>query len=212
MKYASNIAEKPLFWLGAALVIAGGLKAWLMLSGWLPFNSDEAVVALMARHILGGNRPAFFYGQAYMGSLDVFFVAGAFAVLGEHVWAIRLVQSLLFLAFLVTTALLGRRIFGSWAVGALAVLLLAVPPVNLALYTDGLAWRIWGSAVIGNLILLAALSLYRSWIKSGFPGAWLSWAALGSFAVWDFGLSGLPWFTLSPPGYSWVGKFDDLHR
>ncbi len=147
MKYASKTAEKPFFWLGTALVIAAGLKAWLVLGGWMPFNSDEAVVALMARHILRGDRPAFFYGQAYMGSLDAFFVAGAFAIFGEYVWAIRLVQSLLFLAFLVTTAFLGRTIFGSWALGALAALLLAVPPVNLALYTDGLARRVWGSDV-----------------------------------------------------------------
>jgi hypothetical protein len=36
----------------------------------VPLNSDEAVVGLMARHILDGKRPVFYYGQAYMGSLD----------------------------------------------------------------------------------------------------------------------------------------------
>jgi hypothetical protein len=36
----------------------------------LPFNSDEAIVGLMARHMLQGERPLFFYGQAYLGSLD----------------------------------------------------------------------------------------------------------------------------------------------
>ena len=192
MKIAAKTAENPFFWLGAALVIAGGMKTWLVMGGWLPFNSDEAVVALMARHILGGDRPAFFYGQAYMGSLDAFFVAGAFAVFGEQVWAIRLVQSLLFLVFLVTTAFLGRRIFGSWAVGSLAALLLAVPPVNLALYTTVSLGGYGEALLIGNLILLAALSLYRSWMKSGFPGAWLSWVSLGFFCglgFWSFGIT-----------------------
>jgi hypothetical protein len=47
----------------------------------------------MARHILQGERPLFFYGQAYLGSLDAWLVAGAFAVLGQSAAAIRLVQS-----------------------------------------------------------------------------------------------------------------------
>ena len=40
----------------------------------------------MARHILLGARPAFFYGQAYMGSLDAFLAAAAFAIFGQQAW------------------------------------------------------------------------------------------------------------------------------
>ena len=58
----------------------------------VPFNSDEAVVALMARHILQGERPIFFYGQAYMGSADAYLVATGFWVFGEQVWVIRLIE------------------------------------------------------------------------------------------------------------------------
>ncbi len=61
--------------LGAALA----WKAALLVLDCVPFNADEAVVALMARHILQGERPIFFYGQAYMGSLDAYLVAGFFA-------------------------------------------------------------------------------------------------------------------------------------
>ena len=47
-----------------AVVLAGAiaLKAVLLALDIVPFNADEAVVALMARHILQGERPWFFYG------------------------------------------------------------------------------------------------------------------------------------------------------
>src|SRR6266851_2035799 len=74
----------------------GGISAIIGLAaGVVPFNADEAIVGLMARHILQGERPVFFYGQAYLGSLDAWLVAGAFAIFGESVWPIRLVQIVL---------------------------------------------------------------------------------------------------------------------
>ena len=122
-------------WLFLALLLASGLKIGLLVQGVVPFNSDEAVVALMARHILAGERPVFFYGQAYMGSLDAWFVAGGFALLGEHFWVIRLIQGLLYLMVLVSTAALGRKVLGSNRAGDLTALFLAVPAVNVTLYT-----------------------------------------------------------------------------
>ena len=74
------------------LLVALLLKGILLYVGVVSFDSDEAVVGLMARHILQGARPIFFYGQAYMGSLDAYLVAGAFALLGESVLAVRVVQ------------------------------------------------------------------------------------------------------------------------
>src|SRR5512143_2634221 len=53
-----------------ALAASLGVKILLLGIQAVPFNADEAVVALMAKHILQGERPLFFYGQAYMGSLD----------------------------------------------------------------------------------------------------------------------------------------------
>ena len=120
----------PVVLLGTALLVAAGFKLALVVQGRVPFNADEAIVALMARHILHGERPIFFYGQAYMGSLDAFLVAAGFRLFGEQVWVIRLVQALIYLGTLITTAALGRRAFASRRVGALAVLLLAGPTVN----------------------------------------------------------------------------------
>jgi hypothetical protein len=69
----------------AILLVAAGWKILLLAMDVLPFNSDEAVVALMARHIMSGARPVFFYGQAYMGSLDAYLVSFGFAIFGQKV-------------------------------------------------------------------------------------------------------------------------------
>lgn len=182
------------FWLaaGIALCLAAGLKLWIILNGWAPFNADEAVVALMARHILQGARPVFFYGQAYMGSLDAFLVAAAFAWFGQQVWAIRLVQGVLYLGFLSTAICVGRRAFDSWSVGILAAILLAIPTVNVTLYTTVSLGGYGEALLIGNLILLAAMRL-GDYLRSevGIAPAWL-WLWLGfwlGFGVWVFGLT-----------------------
>src|SRR3972149_142944 len=108
---------------GTALV-AVGLKLSLLAAGSVPFNADEAVVALMARHILQGERPVFFYGQAYMGSLDAYLVAGGFWLFGEKVWVLRGVQGVLYLGTILSTAWLGKAATGSWQVGVIAAWLL----------------------------------------------------------------------------------------
>jgi hypothetical protein len=176
----------------AALLLAMGVKAWLAIGGWVPFNSDEAVVALMARHILQGERPVFFYGQAYMGSLDAFLVAGAFAIFGQQVWVIRLVQSLLYLGVLLTTLVLGKAAFGSWRVGVLGMAMMAIPVVNVTLYTTVSLGGYGEALLIGNLVLLIGVYLGRSIKESRTPGAYWLWGLLGFLAglgLWAFGLS-----------------------
>jgi 4-amino-4-deoxy-L-arabinose transferase-like glycosyltransferase len=116
--------------------VLGLTAAWkLIFFFWdvIPFNSDEAVVALMARHITMGARPIFFYGQAYMGSLDAFLVAAGFLLFGQQVWVIRLVQAVLYLGTVLTTIFIGKEAFGTYRTGVLAGLLLAVPTVNVTL-------------------------------------------------------------------------------
>jgi len=178
----------PAYWLGLALLFAAGFKLWLTFGGWVPFNADEAVVGLMARHILQGAWPTFFYGQAYMGSLDAWFVAGAFRLFGEQVWAIRLVQMGLYLLFLATTAGLGKKVFGNGSVGVLGAFLLAIPAVNVTLYTTASLGGYGEALVLGNLILLGALD-----IQGGSrPAPLWKWGLVGflsGFGLWVFGLT-----------------------
>src|SRR5512133_681799 len=115
-----KLFRSPAFQIGLVVCAAAAWKALFLLWNVVPFNADEAVVALMARHILIGERPVFFYGQAYMGSLDAYLVAAGFLLFGQQVWLIRLVQSLLYLGTIFTTYLIAKEAFGSQHVAVLA--------------------------------------------------------------------------------------------
>lgn len=187
-----KIKRFEMIWLSGALLLAGGLKLWLVRGDFVPFNADEAVVALMARHILRGELPIFFYGQAYMGSLDAFFAAGAFALFGQYVWPIRLVQGLLYLGTLATTAWLGRDSFGSWRVGIVAACLLAIPTVNVSLYTTASLGGYGEALLLGNLIVLVGVRIGRCISLGQGTGRLVDWLILGVLAgvgVWAFGFT-----------------------
>ena len=173
------------YWVGALLIALAGLAFKLVLLGMdaFPFNSDEAVVGLMARHILEGQWPAFFYGQAYMGSLDATLVAVGFAALGESVWVIRLLQAFLYIATILTTAALGWSIFSSRRIAWIAAALLTVPTVNVTLYTTVSLGGYGEALLIGNLMMLLALRVWRR--QSG----WAMWGFLAGLGFWGFGLT-----------------------
>src|SRR5512139_1979664 len=71
--------------LAALLVgLAGiGYRLALLLAAAPPTNSDEATMGLAALHIARGEDfPVWFYGQAYMGTLEAYLAAPLFAVAG----------------------------------------------------------------------------------------------------------------------------------
>jgi hypothetical protein len=183
---------RSLLWLFGSFFIVLVLKAFLIAAGSMPFNADEAVVALMARHIIQGERPVFFYGQAYMGSLDAFLVAAGFLSFGEHVWVIRLIQAILYLGTLSTTAWIGKKAFGSWQVGILAAWLLAIPPVNVTLYTTISLGGYGEMLLLGNLILLVGLFIVDAMNHAGWRRViWLAlpFGFLAGLGIWAFGLT-----------------------
>ena len=174
-----------------ALMFASILKIWLLIVDVVPFNSDEAVVALMARHILAGEKPVFFYGQAYMGSLDAWLVSAGFAVFGEHVWVIRLLQLLLYLMVIWTTALLGEKVFGSNRIGDLAAVFLAVPAINVTLYTSVTLGGYGEALLIGNLLFLLSIEMVSRLHPNGklLLSSCLAWGFLAGVGLWAFGLT-----------------------
>jgi 4-amino-4-deoxy-L-arabinose transferase-like glycosyltransferase len=171
--------------------MAAALKGFLLWLDVVPFNADEAVVALMARHILQGTRPLFFYGQAYLGSTDAWLIAGLFLLFGQNVFLVRVVQTLLYLGTIFTTYLLARRIFDKWA-ATIAALLLAVPVVVLTLYTTATLGGYGETLLIGNILLLWTLRLverplptHQRQIEA------LLFGLLAGFGFWTFGLLGV---------------------
>jgi hypothetical protein len=214
MKPGLKRIHKVWLWAILALILAASLKTSLVMAGRVPFNADEAIVALMARHILQGARPIFFYGQAYMGSLDAFLVAGAFALFGQQVWVIRLVQGIIYLGVLATTGWLGPKAFGSVWVGILAMLLLAIPTINVTLYTTASLGGYGEALLLGNLSLLVGLKIADHLRSMGDAGGLVWWLLLGVLAglgLWAFGLAlvfcvpvgaGLLFLSLQPAGAS----------
>ncbi len=175
-----------------AILAATALKTGILAVQAVPFNADEAVVALMARHILQGERPLFFYGQAYMGSLDAYLVAAIFKMFGSQVWGIRFVQILLYAGTLVTTAWLGKSISGKWQVGVMAAWFLAVPTVSMTLYTTVSMGGYGEMLLVGNLILLLTVSLGRDANRQDSRKRSLNWLGLGllsGMGLWVFGLT-----------------------
>lgn len=177
-----------LAWLvGFTLLLLGVRGLGLALEA-VPFNGDEAVVALMARHILQGARPVFFYGQAYMGSLDAWLVAGAFAVFGQQVWVVRAVQVGLAALTLWASAGLVWQIYRSPGMVALALAWLAVLPVMGVLYSTVTLGGYGEVALLGTLCLWLTVRLVQ-----GVGGRW-HWAALGlagGVGFWAFPLMGV---------------------
>jgi len=174
-----------------ALALAVTLKTVLVAGQFIPFNSDEAVVALMARHILQGERPIFFYGQAYMGSLDAWLIAAGFWLFSEHVWVIRLVQGLLYGGTLLTTVKLGTLALGDRRIGTLAAWLLAIPTVTVTLYTTASLGGYGECLLMGNLILILGLIIGRDLQEHG-KAKWihlLCWGILAGGGLWVFGLT-----------------------
>ncbi|MDH5506983.1 MAG: glycosyltransferase family 39 protein [Anaerolineae bacterium] len=202
----ANTWKKYLPLVGAVL-LAAVVKSVLILQELVPFNSDEAVVSLMARHILQGARPVFFYGQAYMGSLDAWLVAIGFRIFGEHVMVVRLVQSVLYLGYIVTVWALARRLFEDRLIANLAVFLAAVPTVLVSTYTTATLGGYGESLIFGNLILLLGFDVtFGKMQERGW--AWFSLGLLGGVAFWVLGLAGV---YLLPVGLIGLWRFSKKH-
>ncbi len=141
------------------IVFSIAIRWILILLNKVPFNSDEAIVGLMARHILAGEHPIFFYGQSYMGSLDAYLVAGAFLLFGKTVVAIRITQSVLFFVFLLLSYQFASRLFSSRKAALVTIIFLGAAPVNFLLYTTVTLGGYLESMIIGVAILNIVLKI-----------------------------------------------------
>ena len=179
---AVHLGKHPGLWLALAAALA--LKLVVLLTGHVTFNSDEAIMSLMARHILRGEHAVFYWGQAYMGTLHSYLMAPVFVLLGETVVTSRLVPLAVHLAVVATTYALAWRVgqdrFGATA----AALLVALPPVMVTLYTTVSIGAWVEILLLNNLIWLIGWS-----ILSGRRQA-TGWWALTGF------LAGVGWWEL----------------
>jgi 4-amino-4-deoxy-L-arabinose transferase-like glycosyltransferase len=177
------VSRFPYRWLFIILALTLVARIMLLASASVSFHADEAVVGLMARHMLAGERPTFFYGQAYMGSLDAGLIALGFRLLGDSVLTIRIVQSALYLLVVASGFALAWRLSGRVKIATIAGLVLALPPVNTALYTTATLGGYNETLLFGTLVLWMAYEVTHDHAAS-----WWRWALLGLCA-------GLGWWT-----------------
>lgn len=170
----------------SAFLAAAGLKLFIMPMGRMPFESDEAILLLMARHVLEGERPLFFYGEAYGGSTDSYLIALFFRLFGDSVAVGRLAQSLEYLVGMVFTYLLARRLMPGARLGPLAALwLMAVPPLLMSTWTTP-------AVLYAIVICLGSILLYLGyrllWEDAERPWRWALFGALAGLSFWTFGI------------------------
>ena len=170
------------------LLLALGLRIWLLLRTQGFIDGDEAVVGIQAQHILRGEFPIYYYGQPYMGSLEAYLIALLFALVGPSTWAMRGEPILLSLVLVWLTWRLAWALADAARLPAaarrwfmtIAALFATLPP----LYDAVMEMRTWGghieTYVIMLLLLLSALHLTQRW-QAG--ATWrelvLRWAGFG---------------------------------
>jgi 4-amino-4-deoxy-L-arabinose transferase-like glycosyltransferase len=159
------------------LLVALAGRVLLLASGSLSFHSDEAIIGLMARHILAGERPTFFFGQAYMGSLDAWLVALGFRLLGESVMTIRIVQAALYLGVVASAYFAAWVLARKTLAAVIAALTFAIAPPLLALYTSATLGGYNETLLFGHLIVALGLlaahetrTVYWRWLLLGIIG------------------------------------------
>ncbi|MGZ6383891.1 MAG: hypothetical protein ACXWOL_00515 [Ktedonobacteraceae bacterium] len=82
------------------LLLAIIVRMWLIVHTNGVIAGDEAMVGIQAEHILHGEHPIYYYGQPYMGSLQMYLIAGILFFTGPAVWAVR-IEPLIISLFLV---------------------------------------------------------------------------------------------------------------
>lgn len=193
----------------ALLWVIRGVLLWL---DAFPFNADEAIVGLMAKHIVAGERPIFFYGQVYMGSLDAYLIALFFRLFGNEVIWIRIVQLILYSITIIEFYWFMLIAFKTKRAAFWGAIYLVFAPINLALYTTvslggyGEALALGMGAILISVILTGNArdnAKGRLWLMIGL-------GFVSGLGVWANALSLL--FSVPAIIYYLLASFDGVLR
>ncbi|MGI9147714.1 MAG: glycosyltransferase family 39 protein [Chloroflexota bacterium] len=168
-----------------ALAIGLALRLAVIASPLGDIDADEAVVGLMARHIAFlGERPVFYWGQPYLGSLEAFSAGALFRLFDSSTLLLKLVPTAYSLVFLALSAAIGRRLFGTGPALATAAYL-AVPPAFWAVWSTKARGGYAELLCVGQALLLTTLILGES------PSRRLAvvWGLLAGLAFWTHALA-----------------------
>jgi len=151
-------------------------------------DGDESLVGIQAQHILQGERPIYFYGIPYFGSLEAYLVAFVFALVGSSVWALRAEPTVVSLLIVWLTWRLAAALAEQAQLSRMAqryfMLVAALVAAVFPLYDTVLEIRTFGGYVeifvLMQLLLLGALRLTQRWnVGASTRELVLRWAAIG---------------------------------
>jgi Dolichyl-phosphate-mannose-protein mannosyltransferase len=184
-------------------LVLGGIAAGIALRVWLlrlptgALDSDEAIVGLMARHMLHQHDfTTFYWGQNYGGSSTAIVTAAVFAVFGSSTASLKAVPIGMSAVSALLVWRLGRRTIGEPG-ATIAGLMFWVWPTDYVWLSTKERGFYWACMILGLAFLLTVLRLVTR------PRCRRDWVGLGL-------LGGLGWWT-SPqmlyfvvPGLIWL--------
>ncbi|HLY95088.1 MAG TPA: glycosyltransferase family 39 protein [Gaiellaceae bacterium] len=209
-----------------ALVVSGlalgvALRIWILLSSQGALDGDEAVWGLMAKHVLAGQIPTFYWGQAYGGSQETLVAAALFWMFGVGTTALKVTPILFWAAATVLLWRVGRRTLGEPRARIAAALFWMWPVYFVwkstfahGFYGAGLVFGLWAMLAALRLrersrrldLVSLGVALGLGWWATpevailGLPAVlWLAWERRDVIrGIWiaapAFALGSLPWW------------------
>ncbi len=154
LKWSKKLTALTIF-----LALVSLVRVPYFLNSYGLMDSDEAIPALMGKHIAEGKvPPLYFYGALFQGSLPQHYYALPFKIFGFSVFLAKLSAFLMFLAFLVVQFLLIQEVFSfSFALIAGLFYCLPWPHLILASFDLGSGFPVvlfFGSAIFALTYLI----------------------------------------------------------
>ena len=172
----------PIGPLPGTVVVAGvafglALRVAILHSTVGALDSDEAIVGLMARQFASGHYNAFYWGQAYGGTIEVALAAIGFKLFGASAVVLKTVPMLLSAVAAILVWRVGRRVTGPGP-AALAGLLVWIWPANYLWWSIKARGFYEATLCLGLAVLLISLRIGQH--ARRLP--WLDWVGLGLVA------------------------------
>jgi hypothetical protein len=180
----------------AALLI----RVWLTVRTHGILDGDEALLGIQAEHILQGERPIYFYGIPYFGSLEAYVAALLIAIFGPSVAVLRAETTAFSLVLVCLTWWMASQManaahlphYAKRSFTIVAALVAAIPPVYdgiVELRTGG-GWI--ESFILMLLLLISVFRLTTRWREGAtYRELALRWAGVGfvvGFGMWIYPL------------------------
>jgi len=151
-------------------------------------SPDGAVIGLMARHILEGEVPIFFYGYGYIGSLKSFIAAGLFLLFGATSKTLLLLPALFYIGFVWSTYWLALLLANRVA-ARVAMILTLLCSHWLTFFSAEIVGGYMDTLFYGNLLLIF-LTKFCLAENSAKPKWALILGLIAGLSLWQFPLSG----------------------